>query len=207
MFARAVLSSLLLALLTTACTAGGEAATFAEPTQQQGHNATSGPDDAEPDGSGGEQTRSVDGPLFVEDEGSLCIDNRINTQRDFTYGEDLLKTSEPVELETLELVSSQGIRVVRSWTFPSRGIPYNGSWSGWPLPRRATSHDRLDWDERTRAEGAQLDPGTPYNLLVRMRRDPGDARQGFDALRIEYRTAERSYVMETKTTVWFRRKC
>lgn len=206
MFARAVLASLLLALLTTACTAGEDARTTAEP-QQQGPDATTGPDDAEPEGSGGDGPRSVGGPLFVGGEGRICIDNRINTWRDYTYGEDLLKTSEPVELETLELVRSQGIRVVRSWTFPSRGIPYNGSWSGWPLPKRATSHDRLDWDERTRAEGAQLDPGTPYNFLVRMRRDPGDARQGFDALRVEYRTAEKSYVMETKTTVWFRGKC
>jgi hypothetical protein len=207
MFARAVLASILLALLTTACTTGDEAGTAAEHTQQRGGDATSSPENGEPEGSGGEPTRSDDGPLYVEGGGSLCIDNRINTQRDFTYGEDLLKTSAPVELEAVELVNSQGIRVLNSWTFPSRGIPYGGSWSGWPLPKRATTHDRLDWDERTRAQGARLDPGTPYNFLVRMRRDPGDARQGFDALRIEYHTAEKSYVMKTTTTVWFRRKC
>jgi hypothetical protein len=145
--------------------------------------------------------------LRIDGSGTVCIDSSLNKIRDLVYGDDLYETSAPIEIESLELVGGQGIRIVDSWVLPSRGIPHSGTWSGWPLPRRDTDGDRLAWDERVPTVGAEMDPGRRYNLLVRMRRAPGEAVQGFDALRLRYRTSDASHVLRTRTTVRFRKDC
>ena len=110
-------------------------------------------------------------------------------------------------MDSVVLVRPRGIRVLQAWTFASRGVPYAGAWSGWPLPEVVTSHDRLEWDERVKAEGSRLDAGNLYNSLVRMVREPGNEAQGFDAIRLTYHTSDRSYVLQTETKVRFQRDC
>lgn len=197
MFARAGLAALV--LLSTACTAEGPEETGSEPTAGQVPAGKAQPD-ADP-------ARSDDGPLRIDGSGTACIDSSLNTVRDFVYGDDLYETSAPIEIESLELVDGQDIRIIDSWVLPSRGVPLSGSWSGWPLPRRDVGDDGLAWDERVPTVGAELDPGRRYNLLVRMRRAPGDGVQGFDALRLRYRTSDASHVLRTRTTVRFRKDC
>lgn len=199
---RPVLAVVLLAALSTACT-------------PQEPRVADGASDGGPSGSARRQDEgarrparpSAGGPLTVDRRGSLCIDTTINDKRQYTYGEDLLRTSEPVDVDSVALVRPRGIRVLRAWTFTSRGIPYSGSWSGWPLPERVTSHGRLEWDERVEAEGSHLEPGNLYNFLVRMGRDPGNEAQGFDSIRVAYHTSDRSHVLRTGTKVRFQREC
>jgi hypothetical protein len=204
MTSRAVASAALLAILATACTAQEHSEPKTQPASG-GSAAGSGSGQGQ-DGRPGDAA-SEDGPLTVDGHGSLCIDTTINRKRQFTYGEDLLETTAPVQLESVALVRSRGIRVLRAWTFPSRGVPYTGDWSGWPLPELVISHGRLEWDERVTAEGSQLVPGRRYNFLVRMLREPGNGVQGFDAIRVTYQTNNRSHVLKTRTTVWFRKDC
>lgn len=197
MFARAGFAALV--LLSTACTAEGPAGTGSEPASEKLPVGKVQPD-ADP-------ARSDDGPLRIDGSGTACIDSSLNRIRDFVYGDDLYETSAPIEIESLELVNGQDIRIVDSWVLPSRDVPLSGSWSGWPLPRRDIDGDRLAWDERVPTVGAEMDPGRRYNLLVRMRRAPGDGVQGFDAVRLRYRTSDASHVLRTRTTVRFRKDC
>lgn len=203
---RAISTAVLLGFLATACTAQEHP----DPTPK-GNAVSRGGTGASAADGGGEGDRSDvlsdDGPLTVDGQGSLCIDTTVNNARQFTYGEDLLETSAPIELDAVALLNPRGIRVLRAWTFPSRGVPYAGAWSGWPLPDVVTSHGRLEWSLRVKAEGSQLDPGNLYNFLLRMVRQPGNEVQGFDAIRVTYHTSDRSYVLQTEFKVRFQRDC
>jgi hypothetical protein len=174
-------------------------------TAQDSEEAAGPSAESVPSGSVGadtEQVRSEGGPLRTDGSATGCS---WNPSRVFVLGDDILETSEPVEIETLQLVNGLGVHIVSAWVMPSVGIPLTGTWVEWPLPKDAVrGKARLHWEERERAAGARLDPGKRYNLIVRMRREPGSAPQGFDAVRVGYRTSERTYFMEAETSMSFR---
>jgi hypothetical protein len=194
--AASVLSVLVL-LVAAACTSAEESPSD-EPASHPSASASS---------QAGAEARAAAASLTVRDGGRICVDKKISPDPHFTYGDEILDSSGPVEVESVELVRPRGFEVVEAWLLPSRGIEYHGRWFDWPLPKWVRSGDKLAWHQRQRASGAQLEPGT-YNLLVRLRRSPGPEVQGFDALRIEYRSGEGEVdTVETRTPVRFRTEC
>ncbi len=96
------------------------------------------------------------GPLGFDGSGRFCSSH---PSRDFVYGDDILDTVEPIEIESLALVGASGVRIVDAWVMPVRGVPLSGDWAQWPLPRTDLGGKvGLEWNEREPAEGAFLDP-------------------------------------------------
>ena len=200
MASRTVPALVALLLATTACTGGSEVA------GERGAGPSASPSGATP---GGGPSRTVGpvrgGPLGFDGSGRFCSSH---PSRDFVYGDDILDTVEPIEIESLALVGASGVRIVDAWVMPVRGVPLSGDWAQWPLPRTDLGGKvGLEWNEREPAEGAFLDPGTTYNLIVRMRRPGPRTPGGFKALAIEYRTSSTSYVRDTHTRGRFKRSC
>lgn len=192
MTARAGLVALIL-LLSSACTTDGPAETAAEPAPQQSAGGASETELARSDG----------GPLATDGSGTGCS---WNPSPVYVYGDDILETSEPIQIESVELVNGQGLEIVSAWTMPTGDVPFSGSWVVWPLPKDDVGGDNgIQWDQRERAEGAELDPGRRYNFLVRLKRLTAPGRQGFDAVRVSYRTSDRSYFMDTEMVMSFRK--
>jgi hypothetical protein len=194
---------LLAALSATACTSADDAASrdpVPSPPESSGATQSASREELG-------ETAAASGSLTVRESGRLCVDKTISENRTFTYGYEILESTGPLDVESVDMVEPKGFRIVNAWLMPSRGIEHTGSWFGWPLPKWVRSGDKLAWHQRQRASGAQLEPGT-YNLLVRLRRSPGPEVQGFDALRIEYRSGEGQVdTVETRTPVRFRTDC
>ena len=136
MASRTMSALVALLLATTACTGGSDVA---------GERGT-GPA-ASPSGgtSGGGPSGTVGpvrgGPLGFDGSGRFCSSH---PSRDFVYGDDILDTVEPIEIESLALVGASGVRIVDAWVMPVRGVPLSGDWAQWPC-RARTSAARSGW--------------------------------------------------------------
>lgn len=133
-------------------------------------------------------------------ERAICDD-----LRDVTYGRSLDEVAAPLELRSVSLVGARQVQAVEAWVIPSDGMQMLETWSGWPLPQAERA--RLDWERRVPLEGARLEAGDSYNLLVRALRGTGRGAQGFDAVEIAYETDGEEHVVRDATSVEFRRGC
>jgi hypothetical protein len=202
---RAGLLCIPLLLIGAACTDGHDP--VAEPQPSDGSAVVRGADDGNGSEHGGQGlSRTSGGPLAVDgNEGDRVCYQRRDLERTLTVGNDVLRSRVPVELQSISLVGPRGVRLVAAWAVPTPDIVTLGVWDEWPLP--ADTRDRLGWDQRMRAVGARLEPGRPYTFLLRTRRAARPGAQGFESVRLEYRSADGAHVTRTHTVVSFRKQC
>lgn len=197
------LAAALLVVTTAACTAGDD--TGAPDATGRVSGGASGDAGGGADASRGPSDQAAAGPLALGGERALCVDLEVNELRDVTYGRSLDEIAAPVELRSVSLVGARQVQAVEAWVIPSDGVQMVETWSGWPLPQDERA--RLDWERRVPLEGARLEAGDSYNLLVRTLRGTGRGAQGFDAIEVAYEADGEEHVVRDDISMEFRRGC
>jgi hypothetical protein len=91
---------------------------------------------------------------------------------EFLYYPVLVKPSTSLTLDSVATDHTQGVVDAAEWVAPAGTTPETGTFKGWPPPKLVTGDSNLQWTARVPAKGATLDPGTTYNVFLRLQVDP-----------------------------------
>ena len=131
------------------------------------------------------------------DSGEACVPVRIG--QSMLVGEVMGAVTAQVEVSTIELSDAAGVRVVESYVLPVDGDAIGSS--------EFPPDDTPSWQRRRAAAGAQLDPGTSYNVVVRVERTDDAVIGSASALRVSYLSGHSQRSAEGTTRYRFAGEC
>jgi hypothetical protein len=97
---------------------------------------------------------------------------------EFLYYPVVVTASDTVTVDSLATDHTQGVVDAGAWVAPTGPTAETGTFKGWPPPKIVTGDRNLQWSKRVPAAGATLEPGTSYNVFLRLHVDPtpGDSQ-------------------------------
>jgi hypothetical protein len=90
---------------------------------------------------------------------------------EFVYYPVLLTSDATLTLDSVVTDHTDGVVDAGSWIAPAATTQETGTFKGWP-PKYVAHDSNLEWSSRVPAAGATLDPGTSYNVFLRLQVDP-----------------------------------
>jgi len=108
---------------------------------------------------------------------------------EFLYYPVLVKTPTAVTLDSLATDHTEGVVDAAAWVAPAGPTPETGTFKGWPPPPIITGDSNLNWSQRVRAAGATLEPGTSYNVFLRLQVDPTPGDSEVKGIRFAFHDA------------------
>jgi hypothetical protein len=87
---------------------------------------------------------------------------------DYVYYPVLVRASTAVTLTTAAVTYADGVQVAGAWVAPSTATRGTGTVEGWPATD-VTQDPNVQWSRRVPAAGADLTPGTWYNVFLHLR--------------------------------------
>ena len=115
-------------------------------------------------------------------------------------GEVMGVATAQVQVSTIELSDAAGVRVVdNSYVLPVDGDAIGSS--------EFPPDDTPSWQRRRPAAGAPLDPGTSYNVVIRVERTENSVDGSASALKVGFVSANSARTAEGTTRYRFARKC
>jgi hypothetical protein len=91
---------------------------------------------------------------------------------EFLYYPVVITSPTAVTLQTVGTDHTQGVVDAGAWVAPAGPTPETGTFKGWPPPKIVTGDKNLQWSKRVPVAGASLEPGTSYNVFLRLQVDP-----------------------------------
>jgi hypothetical protein len=126
---------------------------------------------------------------------------------EFLYYPVLIKVPTSVTLDTVATDHTQGVVDAAAWVAPAGPTPETGTFKGWPPPKIVTGDTNLQWSERVPAKGATLDPGTTYNVFLRLQVDPTPGDSAVKGLVFGYHDASGAGSGSWKARTTFSMSC
>lgn len=126
---------------------------------------------------------------------------------EFLYYPVLVKVPTSVTLDSVVTHHTQGVVDAGAWVAPAGTTPETGTFKGWPPPKIVTGDSNLRWSQRVPAKGATLDPGTTYNVFLRLQVDPTPGDSAVKALVFGYHDASGAGSGTWKATTRFSMSC
>jgi hypothetical protein len=108
---------------------------------------------------------------------------------EFLYYPVVVTGPTSVTLESVATDHTQGVVDAGAWVAATGPTAETGTIKGWPPPRIVTGDSNLQWARRVPAKGATLDPGTSYNVFLRLQVDPTPGDSEVHGLVFTYRDA------------------
>lgn len=109
---------------------------------------------------------------------------------EFLYYPVVVTPTSEVTLDSVSTDHTQGVVDASAWVAPTGPTPETGTFKGWPPPKIVTADSNLQWSKRRPVSGATLDPGTSYNVFLRLRVDPTPGDSAVNGIVFSYRTGE-----------------
>jgi hypothetical protein len=125
---------------------------------------------------------------------------------EFVYYPVLVTATSAVDLDSVVTDHTQGVVDAGSWVAPTGPTPETGTFKGWP-PKYVAQDANLQWSKRVPAQGATLDPGTTYNVFLRLQVDPTPGDSTVSGLEFTYHEANGSHTQPWKATTTFSMSC
>jgi hypothetical protein len=119
----------------------------------------------------------------------------------------LVKPTGEVTLDSVAVEFTGGVVTAGSWIAPAGSTPETGTFKGWPPPAIVTQDSNLQWGKRAPAKGVTLDPGTTYNVFLRLQVDPTPGDSQAKALEFHYHDADGARTDVWKATTTFSMSC
>jgi len=119
----------------------------------------------------------------------------------------LVKATSALTLDSVDVEFTGGVVTAGSWIAPAGQTPETGTFKGWPPPSIVTKDSNLQWGERVPAKGASLEPGTTYNVFLRLQVDPTPGDSQTKALEFHYHDADGPRTDAWKATTTFSMSC
>lgn len=126
---------------------------------------------------------------------------------EFLYYPVVVKVPTSVTLDAVATDHTQGVVDAAAWVAPAGPTPETGTFKGWPPPKIVTGDTNLQWSERVPAKGATLDPGTTYNVFLRLQVDPTPGDSAVKGLVFGYHDASGAGSGSWKARTTFSMSC
>jgi hypothetical protein len=119
---------------------------------------------------------------------------------EFLYYPVVIKAASSLTLATVTTEHTQGVVDAGAWVAPTGPTQETGTFKGWPPPRIVTGDSNLEWTERVPANGATLQPGTSYNVFLRLQVDPTPGDSQVTGLDFEFQHVESASSLDLSVT-------
>lgn len=150
------------------------------------------------DSGAGRSTPSSGGPLRVNEDidGEWCLPKH-DPGGSVAHGSEVVynQSDEPVEVLDVQLLDAANFEIVGAYQLPIRG-DIAGTLIGWP-PARSNSLKSL----------SEIPPDSQTNLVTHLRSGQDSEDSAIDGLRIDYEAGGEQFVLETLTSVVWKRVC
>jgi hypothetical protein len=125
---------------------------------------------------------------------------------DFVYYPVLVKATSPLHLTSAAVTFADGVQVAGAWVAPSAATRGTGTVQGWP-PSDLIGNPSVQWNQRVPAVGADLTPGTWYNVFLHLRVYPDALPLKTDGIDFEFTTGDGGHSVLWADHVAFQTTC
>ena len=158
-----------------------------------------------PTASSAEPSSGATPAVRMRDDGgqwTSCVPYR-SSEGDFLWTGVRLTADADARLVSVAPAQANGVRVVGAWVAEAQ----HASGAFVPWSKRHEFLRKMDWVDRTDADGAQLSAGTKYSVVFRLRPMPSQLPAELTDLTIDWESDGSSGSLTNDTVLQFARHC